>query len=183
MSDNGHSSASHFSADSKKLLGVIIALAIIVVVAIGLIIFLLTKSDASHSSEPEDVSGGRGTVITENNVEEVKGSQQDAETVQDGYYVTSMSIDWHFDGLVSEDAYVANATENKHTVYFDLFLVDTGEMIYSSPYIPVGAEMKGVTLDKELDSGTYETILVYHLVDENEAELSTLSISLNIYVN
>ncbi|MBQ3545295.1 MAG: hypothetical protein IJA34_09960 [Lachnospiraceae bacterium] len=164
-----------------------IILVIFLLISIGIIIILLTKDDDSKNNESTtiietDKSGGRGTVVTEDNVSEILESQKDSGTTADGYYTTSMSIDWHFDGLVSKDAYVANDTKNTRTVYFDLLLKDTNEMIYSSPYIPVGAELKGVTLDKKLDKGTYETILVYHLVDEDEKEVSTLSISLTIFV-
>ena len=163
---------------SKKQNLIIVVLALLVVIAVGVIIFLVTKEDETVIKE--DPSGGRGTVITQDNVDEAL--KDNSETVQDGYYTTSMSIDWHFDGKVSKDAYVANDTSNTRTVYFDLFLRDTKELIYSSPYIPLGAELKGVTLDRELEPGTYQTLLVYHLVDDEKNEVSTLSIGLTIYV-
>lgn len=179
MSDNGRS--------KQKLVPIV--LVILLLIAIGVIIFLLLKPDEKAPVDTGNTtiietgkSGGRGTVVTEENVSEILQSQKESGTTADGYYTTSMSIDWHFDGKVSKDAYVANDPVNTRTVYFDLFLADTDEMIYSSPYIPLGAELKGVTLDKELEAGTYKTILVYHLVDENENELSTLSVSLTIYV-
>ena len=165
----------------KKFVGIIVALAVVVVIAIGTIIFLLAREPAPvETTNANNTSGGRGTVVTKENVDEVL--QKEEEPVQDGYYTTSMSLDWHFKGKVSEDAFVANVTKNTRTVYFDLYRADTSEMIYSSPYIPVGEELKGVTLDKELSPGTYDTILVYHLVDDNKNELSTLSIALTIYV-
>ena len=173
MSNQGHSSA------TKKLTSVIIVLAILVVVALGVILFLVLGKD-SDDNKKNEISGGRGTVITEQNAEEILQNTED--DVQDGYYTTSMSINWHFDGKVSKDAYVANDTSNTRTVYFDLFLRDTNEMIYSSPYIPVGAELDGITLDKELEPGTYKTILVYHLVDNDKQEISTVSVGLTIYV-
>ena len=166
---------------SKSQTYIIIILALLVVVAIGVILFLVTGKDDTVIKE--DPSGGRGTVVTKDNIDEVLNDMKNSETVQDGSYTASMSINWHFDAKESKDAYIANVTENTRTVYFDLFLADTNELIYSSPYIPVGAELKGVTLDKELDPGTYETILVYHLVDDDKQELSTLSIALTIYVN
>ena len=180
MSNCGQSPNSNVQ---KKLVGIIVALVVVVVVAVGLIIFLLTRKPTPVAdTNPNNISGGRGTVVTQDNVEEILQKETDTESVQDGYYTASMSIDWHFDGKVSKDAFVANDTANTRTVYFDLFLTDTNELIYSSPYIPVGEKLKGVTLDTELEPGTYDTILVYHLVDDNEKELSTLSIALTIYV-
>lgn len=183
MSNNGHSSDSNFSNVHKKLISVIAILVILVVVALGLIVFLLSRetAPATDNDNVNNVSGGRGTVVTQDNVEDIQ-QEIETETVQDGYYTASMSINWHFDGKVSKDAYVANVTKNTRTVYFDLYRTDTSEMIYSSPYIPVGEELNGLTLDTELEPGTYDTILVYHLVDDDENELSTLSIALTIYV-
>lgn len=161
----------------KRSTAIIIALIALVVIAFSVIIFLLVKPKKVVNDNNPTVNGGRGTVITQDNVSEVANA-----TVQDNYYMTSMSINWHFNGLTSKDAYVENAPENTRTVYFDLYRTDNGEIIYSSPYIPVGEKLNGLTLDKALDDGTYETILVYHLVDDDKNELSTLSVSLKIYV-
>ena len=180
MFDEAQSSKSQPQKNSNKLVILLIVLLAVLIVLAGVIVFLLTRPK-EPTIEPS-LTGGRGTVVTKDNAEEVQKQMAEATPVPDGSYVTSMSIDWHFKGLTSKDAYVANAVENTRTVYFDLFLADTQELIYSSPYIPVGAELDGVILDKELETGTYKTILVYHLVDDDEKELSTLSIALTIYV-
>ena len=180
MSDETNVSAPQPQRRSNKLVILLIALLLILVVLIGVIVVLLTRPKTTII-EPSP-SGGRGTVVTEDNAEEIRKQMAEASPVPDSSYVTSMSIDWHFKGQTSKDAYVANDVANTRTVYFDLFLSDTRELIYSSPYIPVGAEMNEITLDKELESGTYETILVYHLVDDDENDLSTVSIALTIYV-
>lgn len=179
MSDSGQSTNPPKPANQNKLVVILIVLFALLLIFAGVIIFLLTRPKPEPEKKP---TGGRGTVITEENVSSVEAEVAEKETAGDDLYVTSMSIDWHFNGSSSTDAYVANAVENTRTVYFDLYLVDTGEIIYSSPYIPVGEELNGVTLDKTLDPGTYDTILVYHLVDDDENELSTLSIALTIYV-
>lgn len=177
MSDNEHSSKTQRGGSNK--MGILVGILVVVVIALaGVVIFLMTRPEEVE----EDVTGGRGTVITEDNVSEVEEEAATAEQVPENHYVTSMSIDWHFNGTTSNDAYIANAVENTRTVYCDLYLADTGEMIYSSPYIPVGEELKGVTLDKELEPGTYDTVLVYNLVDDDEKVMSTLSIALTIYV-
>ena len=104
------------------------------------------------------------------------------QEIDDAYYEVSQTLDWHFNGTQSDDAYVANDPSNKRTVYFDLML-ENGEVIYSSPYIPLGSEIKGITLDKQLDPGTYETFVMYHLVDDDGKEVSSLKVGLTIYVN
>lgn len=178
MSDNEHSSKMQKNGANKMLILVAVLLVVVVALA-GVVIFLITRPKEVEQKGP---MGGRGTVITEDNVSDVEAEAATAAQVPENHYVTSMSIDWHFSGKTSTDAYIANAVENTRTVYCDLYLKDTGEMIYSSPYIPVGEELKGVTLDKELEPGTYDTILVYNLVDDEEEVLSTLSIALTIYI-
>ena len=77
---------------------------------------------------------------------------------------------------------VANKTTNTRTVYFDLLTEDTEELVYSSPYIPVGESMQGFTLDKQMETGQYDMIVRYHLVDEDNVEVSNLSVGVTIYV-
>lgn len=160
---------------NKTTIILLIVLIVVVLVVAGIIIYLLTRPDDDKAEQPSD---GRGTVATEDNLDDILN----ATPHPDAYYTTSMSIDWHFKGKKSSDAYVENTTENHRTVYFDIVRTDTSEMIYSSPYIPVGKDLKGVTLDKELNPGTYDTILTYHLVDDDKKEVATLSVGLTIFV-
>lgn len=181
MSENGQNTKIQSTGIQNKLMLVLIALFMVIIIAAGVIIFLLLNPKTEQAEEKE-IMGARATVITQDNIQEEMSKIQEPSN-GDEQYTTSMSINWHFDGLTSADAYVANDPVNSRTVYFDLFLADTGDMIYSSPFIPLGEELRGVTLDKELESGTYETILVYHLVDDNEQEITTLSVALKIYVD
>lgn len=158
--------------DKKKKRLLLIFLAILLVAAVGLAVFILSRKD-------ED---GRETVVTEENVEKVK--QQLQEPVEDGYYKTKMTVDWTFeDGeSVSTDAYVANSTDNTRKVYFDVNLADTQELVYSSPYLPVGTELKEIKLDKDLSAGDYDCVLTYHLVNDDDEEITTLSVTVTLHI-
>lgn len=96
-----------------------------------------------------------------------------------------MTNTWHFetgDG-VSRDAYVQNLPENTNDVYFDLFLAgQETESIYQSPVIPRGSELTEIALDKPLEAGTYDCVLIYHLVDEEQKTISTLRVAVVIVV-
>lgn len=156
----------------KKRKLVIIILVLLLIAAIAVLVFLLTRKDGEE----------RDTVVTEENVEKVK--QQLQEPVEDGYYKTKMSVDWTFeDGKsVSSDAYVANSKDNTRKVYFEVNRSDTDELVYSSPYLPVGTELKEIKLDKDLPAGDYECVLTYHLVDDEDEELTTLSVTVNLHI-
>jgi len=60
--------------------------------------------------------------------------------------------------------------------------VGTNELLYSSPYIPVGSILEEITLVKELPAGDYDTIVKYHLVDDDMKELSTVSVSVKLHI-
>lgn len=133
-----------------------------------------------NKDKPE--KDNRGTVVTEKNAEEVK--EQISQPVQDGYYQTSMTIDWTFDtaAAVSKDAFVENVKDNNRTVYFDVNLQDSQELVYSSPYIPIGESLSGIKLSKELAPGDYPAVLTYHLVDDEHNEVSKLAVGITLHI-
>jgi hypothetical protein len=95
-----------------------------------------------------------------------------------------MNTTWYFkDGAsASDNAYVENSVSNTNNVYFDITLADTGENIYSSPVLSIGSSLEKITLDKALEDGTYDCVVTYTLVDEEQTPLSTVSVSLTIAV-
>lgn len=161
---------------SKKI--VILCVAVIVVLLTVIAILMLRKKE--EKEEPK-----RNVVVTKDNVDEVIEVMTDEEYVEPGYYSVSMNTTWHFASgdAVSEDAYVENVSENTHDVYFDVFLADDeDEAILKSPVIPRGSELNNITLDKSLSAGTYECVMIYHLVDEEQDTISTLRVGFIIIV-
>ena len=142
---------------------------------VGAVVFL------GQENEPEDK---RNVVITKDNLEEVLKDMAEDDFVPVGSYETKMSSNWVFaDGKsASKNAYVENVVANTHDVYFDILLSDTKERIYASPVLPIGSHLEAITLDKDLDAGTYDCILEYHLVDDEQNTISTVSFTLTIIV-
>lgn len=167
-------------SDKEKVGGkkkIIAGICILFIIVISVIAFLLT-----HRKE-EDTK--RNIVVTRDNVEEVIDSMSEAEYIEPGYYSASMSTEWHFASgdAVSEDAYVENLAENTNDVYFDVFLADNeDDPIFESPILPRGSQLENIALDKVLSAGTYDCIMVYHLVDEEQNTVSTLRVGLSIIV-
>lgn len=155
-----------------KIVGIIVIAALLVVIAV----LLWNRQKADNP---------RRNVVTHNNVEEVASEMMSQEYVKPGYFSVSMTTIWNFKNgeAVSEDAYVANKAENTHTIYFDVFLAEDEEnSILQSPLIPLGEEMTNIALDKPLGAGTYDCVMVYHLVDEDQNTVSTLRVALTIAV-
>ena len=173
----------------KKKVVLIISTAVVFLALIGTIVVLATRKPAEIQQGEQNTNSTeeskRSVLITEDNIEEVIANNQpkESETSADRYTVT-MNTYWSFpDGKsASANAYVGNATDNTHAVYFDIYIVENGETIYESPVIPVGTHIDKIKLDKELDDGIYDCIMEYHLVDDDQNTLSTVDVSLTISI-
>jgi hypothetical protein len=167
---------------SKKGNGMMIAFIIsliVVVIAVILIVVLVRRKGndnspandtVSEETQRREVVSDVRTVLDEDSGEEIMNQMR--EEVAEGMFECQMSMSWSFpDGKsASEDAYVANSTNNTHPIYFDVILDGTEEVIYSSPVMPVGTELTGFKLDKELDAGTYEATVMYNLLKDEESQ-------------
>ena len=156
---------------------VVLGVVLVAVVLVVVIIFFLSKG---AEDEPK-----RNVVVTKDNIEEITDDMMNQEYIEPGYYSTSMSTTWHFATgyAISEDAYVANVEENTNDVYFDVFLADDeNEAILKSPILPRGSELDNIALDVQLSAGTYDCVMVYHLVDEEQNTISTLRVGFTIIV-
>lgn len=151
---------------------------VIIIVLLGVTIYLLV------SRQKEDEPVNRNIVVNENNVEEVLAELEQRQPVPVGYYETIMNSTWNFAAgdAVSDNAYVENAEGNTNPVYFDVTLADTGETIYESPILPVGSHLDNIKLDTSLPEGTYDSILTYHLLDEENRSISTLKVTVTINI-
>lgn len=168
------------NVEAKKKGGkVVLIICILIILAlIGVVIYLLLNKDGEEQ-------GRRNVVVNEDNVDKIIEQMQDSERVADGYYEMTMNSTWYFENgtAASDNAYVENTVTNTNSVYFDIVRSDTGETIFESPIIPVGSHMEGITLDKDLDAGTYDCVLIYHLLDEeNENDISTVRVSVTIVI-
>ena len=95
-----------------------------------------------------------------------------------------MNSTWNFSSgdVPSENAYVENAEANTNSVYFDVTRTDTEETIFESPILPVGSHLENITLDSNLPAGTYDCLVTYHLLDENDESMSTVKLTLTINI-
>jgi hypothetical protein len=190
MSDNsvGTNQPETKKTGSNKVI-TLIGIAIIILLLVVIVILLLRKPTASETTSSPAAQASqepkREVLVNEDNVEELVQEMQEQEYVPQGYYTVTQNYEWHFPkaSSPSTDAHVENLAENTNDVYFDLFLEnDMENPIYQSPVIPRGAALEGFKLDKEMEAGTYDCIMVYHLVDENQNSLSTVSMAVKITV-
>ena len=116
-------------------------------------------------------------------MEEVAALLEQPNTNPQTYDVT-MNSTWNFTSgdEASYNAYVENSPSNQNDVYFDLVLADTGETLLESPVIQVGQHMDKIKLDKKLKAGSYNCILTYHLLDDQQSTISTVKLAVTVNV-
>lgn len=165
------------------MIGLIACMGVIIVLLGAVVVLLLGRGNDTVVEKEEGPK--RNVVVNEENIEEVLENLKEEDKVRPGRYQVTMNSTWRFEdgSSPSENAYVENVATNTNDVYFDLALADTGEVILESPVIPIGSYMKNISLDKDLEPGTYECVLTYHLIDEDQNTLSTLSMSVTVVIN
>lgn len=157
--------------------------AVLIIVLLAIVIVLLVNRGGTDVEE----ESRRNVVVNPSNAESiVEQMEEDArEFVEPGYFTVNMNTEWHFadGGSVSSNARVDNLAENTNDIYFDVYLAeDESETIYESPIIPLGGYLEDIALDKPLEKGTYDCVMVYHLVDGEQNTISTLRIAFQIVV-
>ena len=167
---------------TKRLMYILlsIAAAAVIIAATVFIVLLLVGEDETDEmimpTRPTLPTGARGTVVTEDNLDAIRAGLE--RPLEDASYSAVMSVEWTFErwDVPSGDAIVENSTDNTRTVFFDLFLDGTEELIYSSPYIPVGAKLENFALDSEVPAGHYTATVVYYLVDDDNEVITDVSV-------
>lgn len=106
--------------------------------------------------------------ITEGNYERIK--EQMENEVKEGYFETYMNSEWTFPDGTSEttDAVLGNSPNNRKPIRCEIMLADTGEVIFKTDVIPVGAELPPFKLDVDLDAGTYDAVCMVYLMNEEK---------------
>jgi len=172
------------SVNKKQL-----AIAACVVGAIAIVggsAFAAYMMGARNTEEPQQVveslTGGRGMILlpdTEETVQEV--SQRRSPPLR---FTTSMHTNWVFPNGAEPitDAVVGNSERNETTMYFDVVLHETGERVFSSPFIPVGASLEGFELDVELPPGDHRARATFFLVCDDFEYLTHVNITVTLQV-
>lgn len=171
---SGSSTNRNAKSSTKTLVVMLCAMTVLVCIVVG--VMVMSKGGANSA-------GSYNLVVTPNNIEELKANN--TETVAQGSYDVCMNSTWKFANArsASKNAFVENVLANTNTVYFTVIRNDTNQEIYTSPYITVGSRLSNIKLsDENLNAGTYPCTVVYHLVDEEYKDISTVRISISLII-
>ena len=161
----------------KYVLLSVLGAAALVVATVFIVLYLVGENEPVVIRErPERPTGAPGTVVTWDNLDQVR--EDIASPPEDASYNVVMSVEWAFQrwDRPSRDAYVENSTLNTRTVFFDVYLDGTDELIYESPYLHVGESVEDFALDTEVQPGAYTATVVYYLVDDDYEVITYLPV-------
>lgn len=168
----------------RNIIIIAIVFAALVAALVICIVLLLKKKE-----EPAQESGNasQSTVLDRGFVDESNAGEimdEMSDKISEGMFECKMTTTWTFDDGKSEspNAYVANVENNLYTLYFDVYEESTNELLYSSPMLPVGTELKNFKLDKELAAGEYDAVVMYTMVNEDLEEVSSVGFKVMISV-
>lgn len=136
------------------------------------------KDNKDNQNVTTDVNGSN-LVITED--KRVSASDI-AEKVNDSMIVVKMTAKWTFNSdCTSSNAYLGNSDKNSYPLRFEVMLKDTGEVLLTTPDVPVGSCIQNFGLPKKLDSGTYDVIISHQAVKDGSV-FSTVKTAAQIVV-
>ncbi len=137
----------------KKKKKIIIVIILLLLIIAAVVIYFLTR---------------KGEAMNEGNYKQIMEEMSDR--VSEGYFETYMNNQWTFaDGTSeTEDAVLGNSPNNVKPIRCEVVLDDTGEKVFSTDVMPVGAELPPFKLDVDLEAGTYEATCNVFLLDEEE---------------
>jgi hypothetical protein len=164
---------------STRFFKQLITLVVVLVISglAGVVAWLIWFQDGNeprtdlHNLYVPEAGDGRGmlSVLSPENVDEWR----DRPPAQDTHFTTQMTTRWTFDtwDTPTKNGIIGNSENNSRIIYMEVYLLEEedefGEMIYSSPYIPVGAVLNNFALDTYVPAGEHETVVVYYLVDDD----------------
>lgn len=146
---------------TKIIIGCICIVALLAVgAAAAMFVMMMNKPDASQADGVYTMDEG--------NYQQIKDDM--SERVQEGYFETYMTTDWTFPDGSSEstDAMLGNSPNNTKPIRCELLLDETGEKLFETKVIPVGALVSPIKLDKDLDAGTYDATCMIYLMNEKD---------------
>jgi len=166
----------------KKIKPAHVVICALILALAGVLTYFLWPKEEAEIRDGATPLGSRGTVITPDNIDELMANRD--KPPPGGHYITTMNTNWAFDrwDVPSKNAYIENDIRNEFTVFFDLVLEEDNRLVYSSPYIPLGATLRDFALDRMVPQGQHPAIVTYYLVDDDGEEVSQVSVRVTLSI-
>lgn len=135
-------------------------------------------SDQFDPSEDPDIEWGDRPTVPQEEIQENLNNQ-----VEQGMMNISMNTNPVFEnGKAKGNLLITNESMNRYPQVVQIFRDDTGELIYTSGAIPVGARVDNSKLDVNLKAGIYECTAHFNQIDENGKMIGKACAKIIVYV-
>ena len=153
----------------------IIVTFVVVFLIISVICVIFIKKNKN-----EETTKSSNTVTSEIMLEE----GQKINTTESGYFTLQMQMQAVSDDGKIFKGEIGNAYENTNKVFITISLKETGEEIFKSNVFPVGTQIDEFEISRKLDSGTYDAIMTFHSMEDDEiTEISKVNVEYTLVVN
>lgn len=153
---------------AKILVACVCAVALLAVgAAVAMFIMMNNKEDDAPQT---------AYTMEEDNYQQIMENM--SAQVQEGYFETYMTTEWVFPDGSSEasEAMLGNSPNNTKPIRCELLLDETGEILFKTGVMPVGALVSPIKLDKDLDAGVYDaTCMIYLMNDKGDGTFEDYS--------
>lgn len=151
----------------KRMMAVIICVLLIILIALaGTIVVLLLSNNKDNQDGTSQGSGAY--TMDDGNYQQIRENM--SEQVQEGYFETYMTTNWIFPDGNSEasDAMLGNSPNNTKPIRCELLLDETGEKLFETNVLPVGALVSSIKLNRDMEAGVYGATCMIYLMNEKE---------------
>lgn len=151
---------------NKKTKIIIACICIVALLAVGAAVAMFVMMMNQEDETPQ--TDKAVYTMDEGNYQQIMDDM--SEQVAEGYFETYMTTDWTFPDGASEasDAMLGNSPSNTKPIRCELLLDETGEKLFETNVIPVGALVSPIKLNKDLDAGTYDATCMIYLMNEKD---------------
>jgi hypothetical protein len=169
----------------NQIIVMVVCCMVIICAAVVAVVFIL-RQPADVFVPPElptvyDQFGAR--IATAENLQEITTAVETA--VERGMFATYMTSTWTFqDGYsASGNALKGNSPSNNFPFWFTVTEQSSGDVVFTSGLIPLGARLSDITLDVPLPAGEYNAVVAVHMVDDDGVVVdSNVGIGIRIVV-
>ena len=165
---NGKKKKKKKKSGRKWLIILLILLLLAVLIAGGILVYKVNqKREFERYQFDTSAMEGRIQMMTE---EEIQAELN--RVVEEGMFNISIASSVVFDPKTEMgEARIENIHANNYHMQVDIFLDDTGELVYSSKLIQPGYSIEHIKLDRKLAPGEYRATAIFSAITKKELQL------------
>jgi len=162
----------------KKIIVIVIVLLLIIAAILAALKFCSPEEESYVALMP-DIDANAQDITTR---EELENAMQ--EFADANYFTLQVNPEAEFISSTGEGTFeIVNPSVNVYPISFELYLDDDNSLLYKSGAIMPNTQVRGITLEKKLDPGTYTgtaRVAIYDPDDQAKVGETEAKITMNV---